>query len=94
MPTYGYTANPRLLTQEELDALAAEQLAMGGSVPAGGYTAEPDSPAAGDVAAARSRTTTSGASRWTACRHRSPATWPRTSATTPTTCHRRAVAPT
>ena len=37
MPTYSYTPTPAPLTQEELDALAAQQQAMGGAVPAGGY---------------------------------------------------------
>jgi hypothetical protein len=41
MPVLAYNPNPPPLTQEELDAYAAEQEAMGGYVPAGGYVAEP-----------------------------------------------------
>jgi hypothetical protein len=41
MPVLAYNPEPAPLTQEELDALAAEQEAMGGYVPAGGYVAEP-----------------------------------------------------
>jgi hypothetical protein len=41
MPVLLSNPSPPPLTQEELDAYAAEQEAMGGYVPAGGYVAEP-----------------------------------------------------
>jgi hypothetical protein len=44
MPAYGYNPNPPPLTQEELDAYAAQQEAMGGAVPAGGYDYVPVEP--------------------------------------------------
>jgi hypothetical protein len=44
MPTFAYTPTPPPLTQDELDALAAQQRAMGGSAPSGGYVAPPPPP--------------------------------------------------